>query len=371
MTRPTNTNMTKRIAAVDLFCGAGGLTRGLLDAGVPVLAGYDIDSACQFAYEHNNPGARFVTQSVADLTAEDLLKVFGVNKTRVLVGCAPCQPFSKYTQGQNRREDAKWGLLHEFGRLVVEVRPEIVSMENVPELLRHEVFQDFLRTLKNADYHVSYHEAYCPDFGVPQQRRRLVLLASRFGPITLNKPTTNDFPRTVRDAIAHLPPLLSGESSTDRFHRACHLSDLNEQRIRASKPGGCWRDWPEELVAQCHRTEMGRNYPSVYGRMEWDTPAPTITTQFFGYGNGRFGHPEQDRAISLREGALLQTFPADYEFVPEEQPVSFAQTGKMIGNAVPVRLGEAIGKSILSHLEAHQPSKPSCKTNSLSPSRRR
>lgn len=116
---------------------------------------------------------------------------------------------------------------------------------------------------------------------------------------------------------------------------------------------------------------MGKNYPSVYGRMEWEAPAPTITTQFFGYGNGRFGHPEQDRAISLREGALIQTFPVDYEFVSKEQPVSFAQTGKMIGNAVPVRLGEAIGKSILSHLEAHQPSKPSCKTNSLSRSRRR
>ena len=116
---------------------------------------------------------------------------------------------------------------------------------------------------------------------------------------------------------------------------------------------------------------MGKNYPSVYGRMEWEAPAPTITTQFFGYGNGRFGHPEQDRAISLREGALLQTFPADYEFAPQEQPVSFAQTGKMIGNAVPVRLGEAIGKSILSHLKAHQPSTPSCKTNSLSRSRRR
>jgi DNA (cytosine-5)-methyltransferase 1 len=244
-------------------------------------------------------------------------------------------------------------------------------MENVPELLRHEVFQDFLQTLKDAGYHVSYQEAYCPDYGVPQQRRRLVLLASRFGPITLEKPSTTGLPRTVRDAIAHLPPLRSGESSSDRFHRACRLSDLNEQRIKASKPGGCWRDWPEDLVAQCHRTDMGKNYPSVYGRMEWEAPAPTITTQFFGYGNGRFGHPEQDRAISLREGALLQTFPADYEFGPKEQPVSFAQTGKMIGNAVPVRLGEAIGKSILSHLEAHQPSTPSCKTNSLSKSRRR
>ena len=342
------------IAAIDLFCGAGGLTRGLLDAGISVLAGYDIDSACEFAYEHNNLGARFLAKNVADLAANDLLEIFGSAKIRVLVGCAPCQPFSKYTQGQNTREDAKWGLLHEFGRLVVEILPEVVSMENVPELQRHGVFRDFLQMLEGAGYSVSCQEAYCPDYGVPQQRRRLVLLASILGQISLQKPPVADFPRTVRDAIAHLPPLRAGQSSADRFHRASQLSNLNKRRIKASKPGGCWRDWPDQLVAQCHRTEMGRNYPSVYGRMEWEAPSPTITTQFFGYGNGRFGHPEQDRAISLREGALLQTFPEDYEFVPKDQPVSFAQTGKMIGNAVPVRLGKAIGHSILDHLSLHK-----------------
>lgn len=359
------------IVAVDLFCGAGGLTRGLLDAGIPVHAGYDIDSSCTYAFEQNNSGARFVAQSVADLTGNELRHYFGSAITRVLVGCAPCQPFSKYTQGQNTREDSKWGLLHEFGRLVVDVRPEVVSMENVPELQRHEVFQDFLMMLAKAKYHVSYLEAFCPDYGVPQQRRRLVLLASRYGPISLEKPAAGELPRTVREAIAHLPPLRAGESSSDRFHRASQLSELNQRRIRASKPGGCWRDWPQDLVAKCHRTEMGKNYPSVYGRMEWEAPSPTITTQFFGYGNGRFGHPEQDRAISLREGALLQTFPEDYKFVPEDQPVSFAQTGKMIGNAVPVRLGQAIGESILNHLKAYQPPQPSCKKNSSSASRRK
>jgi DNA (cytosine-5)-methyltransferase 1 len=351
------TNKTKSsrvISAVDLFCGAGGLTRGLLNAGIPVLAGYDIDSSCEFAYEHNNPGSEFVAKSVADVSAEDLNKIYGTSKNRVLAGCAPCQPFSKYTQGLNTKEDAKWGLLHEFGRLVTEVKPEVVSMENVPELARHEVFQNFLRMLDEANYHVSYQEAYCPDFGIPQQRRRLVLLASLFGPITLHKPSIAGYPRTVREAIAHLPPLKAGESSSDRFHRASRLSDLNTKRIKASKPGGCWRDWPEDLVAKCHKTEMGKNYPSVYGRMDWESPSPTITTQFFGYGNGRFGHPEQNRAISLREGALLQTFPINYEFAPKDQPVSFAQAGKMIGNAVPVRLGTAIGASILNHLKTHQ-----------------
>lgn len=359
------------ITAVDLFCGAGGLTRGMLDAGIPVAAGYDIDVTCRFAYEHNNPRARFVHKSVVDLADNELREAFGSAKIRVLVGCAPCQPFSKYTQGQNTRTDAKWGLLHEFARLVKALLPEVVSMENVPELQRHEIFQDFIHALLEAGYYVSHQEAYCPDYGIPQQRRRLVLLASRFGAIELEKDENGSGERNVRDAIACLPKLEAGETSEDRFHRASRLSPLNQKRIRFSKPGGCWRDWPAELVAECHRTEMGKNYPSVYGRMEWDAPAPTITTQFFGYGNGRFGHPEQDRAISLREGALLQTFPENYEFVPHDQPVVFSQVGKMIGNAVPVRLGEAIGRSILNHLQQHQPVPSSCKTTSSNKSRRK
>ncbi len=342
----------KPIVAVDLFCGAGGLTRGLLDAGIPVFAGYDIDATCKYAYEHNNKGARFHCDSVANLTFGDFEEMFQGVETKVLVGCAPCQPFSKYTQGQNTKEDAKWGLLHEFARLVNEGLPEIISMENVPELMRHEVFQDFVDSLSQSGYSVSYREVYCPDYGIPQQRRRLVLLASRLGLISLRKPDPKGTAKTVRQTISHLPPLGAGCVSKDRFHRASRLSELNERRMKHSRPGGCWRDWPEELVAECHKTEMGKNYPSVYGRMDWDAPSPTITTQFFGYGNGRFGHPDQDRAISLREGALLQTFPESYEFVPKDQPVVFSHTGKMIGNAVPVRLGEVIGASILEHLEA-------------------
>jgi len=370
MNRSSNTHHQRDTAAIDLFCGAGGLTRGLLDAGIPVIAGYDIDADSRFAYEHNNSGSRFIHKSVADLGSDELRDAFGPASLRVLVGCAPCQPFSKYTQGQNTQADAKWALLHEFGRLVKALLPEIVSMENVLELRRHGIFQDFISTLSGIGYHVSHQEAYCPDYGIPQQRRRLVLLASRLGEIALEKPGDLAGEETVRHAIAHLPMLDAGETSEDRLHRASRLSPLNQQRIRASKPGGCWRDWPAELVAECHRTEMGKNYPSVYGRMEWDAPAPTITTQFFGYGNGRFGHPEQDRAISLREGALLQTFPQDYEFIPHDHPVVFSQVGKMIGNAVPVRLGKAIGLSIRKHLQQHPSLESSCKTNSSNPSRR-
>jgi DNA (cytosine-5)-methyltransferase 1 len=343
---------TLRVSAVDLFCGAGGLTRGLLDSGIKVVAGYDIDPACQYAYEANNKGASFHLQSVADLNSADLEAHYPAGHVRVLVGCAPCQPFSKYTQGCDTSTDAKWGLANEFSRLVSALKPEVVSMENVPEIQRHAVFQQFVERLKHSGYHVSFSEAYGPDYGVPQQRRRLVLLASLLGEIALLKPrqVSNI---TVRSAIAHLPALKAGEQSDDPMHRACRLSPLNLRRIKASRPGGCWRDWPSDLVANCHRTEMGKNYPSVYGRMEWDAPAPTITTQFFGFGNGRFGHPEQDRAVTLREGAILQSFPPDYCFIPPGSEASFATLGRLIGNAVPVRLGAAIGRSIRAHIKNH------------------
>lgn len=358
--RKTYTASSVRAAVVDIFCGAGGLTRGLLDAGIPVVTGYDVDDACQFPYEHNNSGAEFKKISVTSLTGKLLRKNYPAGHTRILVGCAPCQTFSKYTQGLNNDKDPKWKLLDEFARLVRELRPEIVSMENVPELQRHSIFKRFLATLKDEGFHFSEDRkdqiVYCPDYGIPQHRRRLVLLASRLGPIELIPPTHPPTKhRKVRDVLRRLPKITAGDvSSLDPLHRACDLSPLNLRRIRRSRPGGTWRDWPRELVAGCHKTKTGKTYKSVYGRMEWDQPSPTITTQFFGFGNGRFGHPEQDRAISLREGAILQSFPTDYKFVPPGGEYCFKTIGRLIGNAVPVRLGKVIGKSIRLHLDHYE-----------------
>lgn len=340
-----------RATAVDLFCGAGGLTRGLLNSGIRVKAGYDIDPACQYAYEKNNENAIFKLKSVADLSADELNSYFPIGHTKILVGCAPCQPFSKYTQGSDTANNDKWRLLDEFARLATAIRPEIISMENVPEVKRHSVFNEFVESLESSGYHIWHQEAFCPDFGIPQQRKRLVLLASLLGPIALVKPKNLNNLVTVREAISHLPPLVAGEiHQDDPLHKASRLSSLNLQRITASNPGGSWRDWPAHLVAKCHQEVSGVTYPSVYGRMTWDDPSPTITTQFFGFGNGRFGHPEQDRAISLREGAILQSFPEEYKFFREGEQVSFSTLGRLIGNAVPVRLGEAIGASIRAHL---------------------
>jgi DNA (cytosine-5)-methyltransferase 1 len=328
------------------------LTYGLAKAGIPVLAGIDLDPACRFPFEANNH-SRFLGEDVASLKGDDLIPLYPDGAVKIMVGCAPCQPFSQYSRGQRRPRHQKWDLLRHFSRLVEEVRPTVVSMENVPGLLRQPVFRDFTKRLEANGYHVTHSTVFCPDYGIPQQRTRLVLFASLRGRLSLLRATHRPREyRTVGNALSGLPSLSAGGVDPhDPLHRACHLTPRNLQRIRVSEPGGHWRDWPRQLVSDCHRAESGKTYVSVYGRMEWDKPSPTITTQFFGFGNGRHGHPQQDRALSLREGAILQSFPRRYQFCARSDGPSIATLGRLIGNAVPVRLGQIIGKSILKHLE--------------------
>ena len=339
--------------AVDLFCGVGGLTHGLIQSGINVVAGFDIDDSCKFAYESNND-AIFYHKDINELTPEELIQLYPENSIRLLTGCAPCQPFSKYTKRYRKdgHTDDKWRLLYSFANLVTQTQPHIVSMENVPELARETVFIDFVNSLEQLDYHVDWRIVYCPDYGVPQHRKRLVLLASRFGEINFIPPQyTPENYLTVRSAIGNLPPIIDGEAhENDPIHTSSKLSETNQLRMRQSVPGGTWRDWDESLQLNCHKKPSGRSYSAVYGRMKWDEPSPTITTQFYGYGNGRFGHPEQNRALSLREGAILQSFPPDYRFIEESMNFSRKGLGTHIGNAVPVNLGRAIGISIQNHL---------------------
>jgi DNA (cytosine-5)-methyltransferase 1 len=339
------------IAAVDLFCGVGGLTHGLTRAGVDVRLGIDLDPACRFPMEANNE-AKFMAADVSELVPSDILSALKDSTVTLMAGCAPCQPFSSYSQSARKKgahED--WELLDSFSKLVLKVRPKLVTMENVPPLQKQKIFNDFVAALRGANYFVDFSVVDGRDIGLPQRRQRLVLVASLLGPITIPK-VAKDLV-TVRDVISELPEITAGTSDPDDpLHASASLSEKNMSRIKHSKPGGTWRDWPEDLVAACHLRESGATYPSVYGRMKWDQPSPTVTTQCYGYGNGRFGHPEQDRAISLREAAMLQSFPKDYEFIPQNTPVNFSALGRMIGNAVPVTLGEFIGKVLVEHTQA-------------------
>jgi DNA (cytosine-5)-methyltransferase 1 len=218
-----------------------------------------------------------------------------------------------------------------------------VTMENVTRLRGMEVFNEFVTLLRGLGYDVDYQVIHGPKFGLPQERRRLVLMASMHGPVAVPSGSSSAAP-TVRETIGVLKRLSQGETDpADPLHHARRLSDLNLRRMKASKPGGTWRDWPDDLLANCHRKESGSSFQAFYGRMTWDAPSPTITTLPYNFGAGRFGHPEQDRTLTLREAAMLQGFPQNYKFVPSGTVPAQSTVGRLIGNAVPPPFGRAIG----------------------------
>lgn len=348
----------KTAGVVDLFCGIGGLSYGFRQENFDVVAGVDADSTCKFAFEKNND-AVFIDEKIENVSSEMITELFKEKDIKILVGCAPCQPFSSYMFKDSEKKDNKWTLLYEFSRLIKDTEPDIISMENVPQLMNFKkapVLRDFIKSLEELKYHVSYSIVYCPAYGIPQNRKRFVLLASKLGPINLISPTHSAKEYvTVRDAIGSLPALSDGENDpSDGLHKARKLSPINQERIRCTPYGGGWKDWPQHLILDCHKKDGGKTYMSVYGRMKWEEPSPTITTHCTGYGNGRFGHPEQHRAITLREAALLQTFPMTYEFFPKEKVAPSATIARQIGNAVPVELGRVIAKSIKTHLAEYK-----------------
>lgn len=346
-----------RIEVVDLFCGIGGLSYGLKTAGFHILAGFDLDHTCQYAYE-SNTGGEFIYKNIKEVTGTDISRRYSAGAIKVLAGCAPCQPFSSYAFKNKEKDPDKYDLLYEFGRLVKEVKPDIVTMENVPAIRKFKlksVLEDFIGLLEDNGYKVWCDVVFCPNFGIPQTRKRLVLIASKLGKVDplIATHSKQDYV-TVRDTIGNLPPLSAGQKDpNDPLHKCRALNELNLRRIKATPEGGGWKSWPKELILECHKKEGGKSFGSVYGRMKWDEPSPTMTTQCTGIGNGRFGHPSQDRAISAREAALLQTFPYDYKFFKDEKSVSLTVASRYIGNAVPPKLGEIIALEIIQHLKKH------------------
>ena len=341
--------------AIDFFCGGGGTTRGLLNAGIQVLAGVDICSEYQQTYEHNNHN-RFLAKSITDISREDIQAlipdVFEADDV-LFAGCAPCQPFSQQRNSPEEHRDRN--LLSEFGRIVEEYLPAYVLVENVPGIKGkgHDVFEAFLQRLQENGYQYDYSILNAKNYGVPQNRKRLVLIASRVAPIIMPAITHDgslERPyRTVADAIGGFPHIEAGQSSEALpNHKATNLSELNLRRIRAtSHNGGSRTEWPEDLILACHRAK-GAGHTDVYGRMAWNEVSPTLTSKCCSISNGRFGHPEQDRAISFREAAALQSFPDDYIFYGNSEAI----IGRQIGNAVPVVLAQAIGHALM-QMELH------------------
>ncbi|HEV2327656.1 MAG TPA: DNA cytosine methyltransferase [Verrucomicrobiae bacterium] len=335
------------MTAIDFFCGAGGLTRGLRNVGIDVVAGVDANGGCKLSYEKNNASSVFVQADLKKLTREALADRIGhvPNHELIFTGCAPCQPFSS-----QRRQISRDGstLLTHFGRLVREFLPGFVVIENVPGIARvkgNSAYRNFLRSLTTLGYKYAVGLVDAKWYGVPQSRVRWVVVASTC--IQPSLPERTHGPRlrkyaTVRQAIAHFPRIDAGaECETIPNHRAAKVMEINLARLRATPHnGGSRSDWPEEFVLDCHRNYKG--HPDVYGRLRWDAPAPTLTCRCYSISNGRYAHPEQDRAISLREAASLQSFPEDYTFYGKSQ----SEIGAQIGNAVPVKLGEALGRKL-------------------------
>ncbi|MCH5151908.1 MAG: DNA cytosine methyltransferase [Clostridiales bacterium] len=343
--------------AIDFFCGGGGMTRGLIDAGINVLAGIDSNPHCRETYEKNNKNT-YLASDICKLTPQDLLDRFPqlINSDEVLlVGCAPCQPFSilrreEFDEEGNAIPHESVNLLVEFGRFVQALRPAHILVENVPGLRGkgQDVLDNFKRMLNTEGYLYDEKIIYAKDYGVPQNRRRYVLIASRiFQPRIPGSQYGKDLLpyKTVRETIKKYPSIKAGEENESYAnHKAANLKPILQKRISATPhDGGSRTDWPEDLVLNCHKEFKG--HTDVYGRMKWDEPSPTLTVKCFSLSNGRFGHPEQDRAISLREAAALQTFPDDYIFYGSMQEI-----GRQIGNAVPVLLAKVLGEYILNSI---------------------
>lgn len=346
-----------KIHAIDLFCGAGGLTHGLYKRGIKVNLGIDIDPACKYPYEANNK-AEFWQESVENINADKLKKYLHKAPYTLLAGCAPCQPFSAYRSKLNT-DDSRWYLLDHFSRLINELKPDFITMENVPRLRHQKVYEKFIKNIEKHGYKYTDPVINCADYGLPQKRKRLVVLASKYGDIEFISPI--EFGRrkqNVRSAIGKLKAINDGGDLTlsDNLHFSAALSEINKKRMKHAKPGGTWKDFPEELIAPCHKKSSGAQFTSAYSRMTWDDAAPTITTYFTGFNNGRFGHPDEKqlRAISIREGAILQGFPQKYKLLDPNGYVSRVTLARMIGNAVPVTLGEVIASSIINHLKKYE-----------------
>ncbi len=322
------------------------MTRGLLDAGVAVLCGIDSDASAKETYEKNN-NVRFIRRDIRWLRTEELGRYLPRKRDCKLlfVACAPCQPFSKINR-HRKKSSRQEGLLLELTRFVRQYQPAFVLSENVPGITKSRyrgVFRKFCRRLETNGYKFRFKIIDAKSFGIPQSRKRMFLLATKGRDIGFPEP---DSPKhkgvTVRDAIGHFPRITAGQAHRHiPNHQAAKLSDMNLRRITlTSKNGGGRKRWPRDLYLPCHESHSGHS--DVYGRMKWDAPSPPITTRCISYSNGRFGHPSQNRAITPREAAAIQTFPDKYVFHSCNTIAA-----RHIGNAVPVSLARLFGEFIV------------------------
>lgn len=337
------------IKAIDFFCGAGGLTRGLLDAGIDVLAGVDNDERLKETYTYNNKPSRFINKDVDEIEIHELREELGIQDedTTLYAACTPCQPFSTLSRAKDT--DTRKELLLTFAEIVEEYPPDFILVENVPGLNNgygKEIYEEFLEILKTCEFSDPAADLLdAKHFGVPQTRKRFILLASKKGSISLPIPQTDpDRFVTVKKCIENYPDVDEKEAQNYSNHVARKLKSHHKRIVEAvPKDGGSRQDVTDtSILLKCHQ-ERPDAHRDVFGRMAWDKPAPTLTSRCTDVYSGRFTHPKHDRGISLREAAALQTFKDDYKFFG----TSVSAIARQIGNAVPVKLAEKLGESII------------------------
>lgn len=347
--------LNKHLRAIDFFCGGGGMTCGLRQAGIEVVAGVDFDIDAKETYEYNNPESTFIHADIKRLRSNFLEKKLAIkpyDENLIFVGCSPCQYYSIINTDKGKSKKSK-DLLKNFARFVDYYRPGFVLVENVPGIMtnKNSILPYFLNKLTELGYdNITYKVVDMSKYGVPQSRKRFSLIASRISGIDLKMPNEDERISILKDFLGSangFPKIPAGHKDMSDFnHTTAGLSDICLKRLSKTKhDGGSRLDWANDVELQlpCF-IGKDNSFKDTFGRMWWDRPAPTITTKFFSISNGRFGHPEEDRAISIREGATLQTFPKDYVFKTN----SIAATAKLIGNAVPCEYARRLGISIIS-----------------------
>ncbi len=350
--------MTRKVSTlkcVDFFCGGGGMSQGLSGAGIKIIGALDNDPDCRETYEENHKDSQFILSDITKMDEKDLTKRLGIRKNDddlIFVGCSPCQYWSiingRIDSERKEKSHASRNLLHDFLRFVKYYKPGFVLVENVRNIRNNEKdsgLLDLLTFFDNNGYEFKQGVLCAADYEVPQTRRRYVLVASRTVK-NIELPKVNKKKVSVRDAIGKQEPIKAGETLLgDSLHRSSFLNEDNIARLKQTPEGGGRESWANnsKLIINAYKDKPHSFFRDNYGRMSWDKQAPTITTKFFSLGCGKFGHPAQNRAISLREGALLQTFHPKYKFKTK----SMAATAKLIGNAVPPKLAWHIGKMLV------------------------
>jgi len=339
----------KKRTAIDLFSGAGGLTQGLKQAGFTVVGAVESVPTYAESYRMNHPKTNLKESDITKIEPADYMNELGlkVGELDLLAGCPPCQGYSTIgTRNRGKRNDPRNELVYEVLRFAIAFQPKTIMMENVPALNNDDRLKRLVSKLEKLGYKVDHKVLKMSNYGVPQARRRMIMLASRFDNIEVVKQELDeDKMKTVREAIAFLPP--KGDSNDPLHDATDNRSDKVKTRIAMiPKDGGSRSDLGEENQLECHKRTSG--FRDVYGRMAWDKPSPTITGGCNNPSKGRFLHPEENRVITLREAALLQTFPPDYKFSFKSGKTGVAM---MIGNALPPTFIEFHARKLLKHLE--------------------